>query len=265
MQVDLYQIDAFTDKIFGGNPAAVCPLMSWLPDETLQQIASENNLSETAFFIPSTKQGIDYELRWFTPADEVDLCGHATLATAYVIFNHINTDLETITFNSKSGPLTVTAQNNTLTMDFPIWTVQSCPNLPELNDALGQTPKALFKGKYWMALFETEQEIHTLTPDFAALKNINEIDFLIATSQSQQKDIDFISRFFCPKFGINEDPVTGSAHCITAPYWVNQLGKNTLNAYQASKRGGNVRCTVSENRVEISGQAILYMTGKIDI
>ncbi len=263
MQTDIYQVDAFTDKTFGGNPAAVCPLDTWLPDEILQNIAMENNLSETAFFIPSKIENIDYDLRWFMPEGEVDLCGHATMAAAFIIFNHMDFPKDAIHFSSRSGTLTVKKRNDDLCMDFPIWHVEEHTEKQELTDASGISPTAIFKGHYWMAIFESEDDITSMTPDFSQLQQINDIDFLIVTASSKDKNIDFVSRFFCPKLGVNEDPVTGSAHCVTAPYWENHLNKNILNAYQASKRGGQVRCEVGDKRVEITGQATLYMKGQI--
>ncbi len=262
--IDIYQIDAFTNKIFGGNPAAVCPLSDFLPDDVLQNIAMENNLSETAFFIPSSDPKFDYDLRWFTPNGEVDLCGHATLATAFVIFNHLNFSGTTIRFSSRSGLLNVEkTPENLLRMDFPSWPVTQSPARDDIITVLGDTPSSLYQGQYWMAVFDTEEDVKKLTPDFKALKDINDIDFLIVTAPSQRPDIDFVSRFFCPKYNIDEDPVTGSAHCILTPYWADRLQKDTLHAYQVSARGGDLLCQNTPERVYISGHAKLYLQGQV--
>lgn len=260
MRLDIYQIDAFTNKVFGGNPAAVCLLDKWLPDSTLQRIAQENNLSETAFFVP---KGGKLSLRWFTPVSEVDLCGHATLATAYVIFNHTDYMQQEITFSTKSGNLTVKKTKHGITMDFPSWDIKPIKNNTVLTDAIGSKPLAIYHGKYWLAEFKTENDIICLSPDFKALYSIDDINFLIATAPSDNKDIDFVSRFFCPKLGIDEDPVTGSAHCILTPFWSKRLNKKVLNAYQASERGGYIRCELGNNRVKLSGNATLYLKGSI--
>lgn len=266
MAINLYQIDAFTDKVFGGNPAAVCPLDTWLPDATLQNIAAENNLSETVFFVPTTKNDADYELRWFTPAVEVDLCGHATLAAAHVVLNELEQSKNKVSFTSRSGSLHIErAEKNSLKMNFPAW--HTTPENPyeQLNKALGAAPASLHRGKYWMAVFKDEKQIKSIKPDFRALKNIEEIDALIITAPSQDPKIDFVSRFFCPQFGIDEDPVTGSAHCILTPYWSNILNKKTLNAYQASTRGGHLLCALNTDRIEITGQSSLYLKGSINV
>lgn len=260
MKLDLYQVDAFTDKTFGGNPAAVCPLEAWLPDELMQNIAAENNLSETAFFVPD---GDRFHLRWCTPAAEVDLCGHATLAAAYVIFEKLNYGQEIIRFDSKSGELTVEKTENGLMMDFPAWHVEQVAEHDALTKAMGKAPKAINQGTYWVAEFETRQDVENLTPDFKALQSIEDIDFLIITAPSDQNDIDFVSRFFCPKYGIDEDPVTGSAHCILTPFWSNRLNKNSLNALQVSKRKGYIHCESANDRVRLTGQATLYLQGSI--
>lgn len=262
MQLDLYQVDAFTDKVFGGNPAAVCPLDGWLPDKMLQDIAAENNLSETAFFVPDGK---GFHLRWFTPVAEVDLCGHATLAAAYVIFEHLDFKESAIKLATKSGDLVVEKTQHGLRMDFPAWAVEKASEHHDLTKAIGTKPKAVYRGKYWLAEFETEDEVRMLTPDFKALQSIDDIDFLIITAPAKDKNIDFVSRFFCPKYGIDEDPVTGSAHCILTPFWSNRLNKKTLNAHQASKRGGYIQCESANDRVKLSGQAVLYLQGSIHV
>ncbi len=265
MTLDLYQIDAFTDKIFGGNPAAVCPLQHWLQNATLQNIASENNLSETAFYIPSTSNEYDFDLRWFMPEGEVDLCGHATMAAAYVIFNHSDYAQDVIRFSSRSGLLTIKKTTLGLQMDLPVWNVTQTDQREDISHALGIAPTALFRGKYWMAVYDSHETIQALKPDFNALKSINDIDFIIVTSPADDPDLDFVSRFFCPKLGVDEDPVTGSAHCVLTPYWAQTLGSTNLNARQVSKRGGNLICELRHDRVLVSGQAALYMHGKIHV
>ncbi len=264
--IDIYQIDAFTDKIFGGNPAAVCPLDAFLPDTTLQNIAMENNLSETAFFIPSQNDETDFELRWFTPNGEVDLCGHATLAAAFVIFNQLNFEKKTIRFSSKSGVLSVEKIDSLrLRMDFPAWDITNTPLREDLITVLGRNPSKLYQGKYWLATFDSEEDVKNLSPDFKGLKDIDDIDFMIVSAQSSQADIDFVYRFFCPKYNIDEDPVTGSAQCILTPYWAKHLNKDALHAYQASARGGHLLCENAQERIYISGQAKLYLHGKIHV
>lgn len=270
MQIDIYQVDAFTDKVFGGNPAAVCPLNAWLPNDLLQNIASENNLSETAFFIPSQQENphdkkSNFDLRWFTPNGEVDLCGHATLAAAFTLFEERGFIGDSVTFSTKSGILTVTKDGDDLTMDFPAWHVEKEKEHKAATKALGAKYDALYKGKYWLALYDNEKELRSLTPDFKALKAIEDIDFLIVTAPAEKSEIDFVSRFFCPKFNIDEDPVTGSAHCILTPFWAEKLDKEELNAYQASARGGHLKCTLRKDRVNITGKAVLYLKGHIHV
>ncbi len=264
MAFDIYQIDAFTDSIFGGNPAAVCPLAEWMDVKTLQNIAAENNLSETAFFIPCPDDNADFAIRWFTPNGEVDLCGHATLAAAYVIFNHLNFNEEILRLTCRSGILNITHDGNFMNMDFPAWNIDSARLRDDVTQALGTPPDALYRGKYWMAYYNDPVALKSLTPDFKALKSIDDIDFMIATAPSDDDGYDFFSRFFCPKFNIDEDPVTGSAHCILIPFWATRLGKNNLKAKQYSPRGGHLECrTLDNNRVQIAGKAALYMQGKI--
>lgn len=260
MDLPLYQVDAFTDQAFGGNPAAVCPLDEWLPNDTLQNIAMENNLSETAFFV---QNGDHYDIRWLTPTVEVDLCGHATLASAYVILNILTPDKDTVTFNSRSGKLTVSKTENGLMMDFPVWEHRKIEIDERVSEALGAKPKELHTGYDWVAVFENEEQVRSLTPDMQKLISI-ETRGILATAPGT-KGIDFVSRFFAPAVGVPEDPVTGSAHCILTPYWAERLGKTKLNAYQASKRGGKLFCEQDGNRVKISGNAALYLTGTIHI
>ena len=256
--MQIYQIDAFTNQLFEGNYAAVCPLNEWINDEILQNIAIENNYPETAFFIPD---GDNFHLRWFTPAYEVDLCGHATLATAHMIFNHTDYDRNEIIFNSKSGKLTVTKQDDGwLQMDFPTLKLAPISTSEALIKGLGATPIEVYKSMDVLAVFETEAEVAALNPDFRLLKTIDTRG-IIATAKGDK--VDFISRFFAPAAGVDEDPVTGSAHSQLTPYWSNKLNKNKLNARQISKRGGKLRFEMKGNRVLISGQAVTYLIGEI--
>ena len=259
-QTKIYQVDAFTNEIFGGNPAAVCPLNEWLPDSMMQNIAMENNLAETAFYV---KNGDRYEIRWFTPILEVDLCGHATLASSFVLFNHENHQGESITFFShRSGILTVTRQKHLLTLDFPVDTLKQEDVKDSHWKGLGIKPKEVYRGKTdYMMVFEDESQIKSLRPDF---RLVNELDCrgIIATSKGDA--VDFVSRFFAPQSGIDEDPVTGSAHTSLTPYWSNKLGKKTLSAIQLSKRKGLLTCTDNGERILISGQARLYLKGEIE-
>lgn len=259
MKLELYQIDAFAEKVFQGNPAGVCPLKEWLSDELMLKIANENNLSETAFYIP-TERG--FHIRWFTPAYEVDLCGHATLASAFVIFNYTDYHKEEIIFTSRSGDLIVRKNGDFLQMDFPSQPpVKS--EVPEyLAEGLKKSPEAVLKNADYIAVFKTEDDIINLAPDFEIIKKIN-IRGICATAPG--KETDFVSRFFAPGAGINEDPVTGSSHCELTPYWSKRLNKNKLSAQQLSQRGGKLECELSGNRVLISGKAVKYMQGTIEI
>ncbi len=260
MQIKIYQIDAFTNKVFGGNPAAVCPLDKWLGDEVLQKIAMENNLAETAFYV---KQGDAYHIRWFTPAVEVDLCGHATLATAHVLFNFENYIGKEVIFDSRSGKLRVKRQNELLTLDFPTDDVQEVPLTESLNNCFNYKPAKAFKGKTdYMLVFENESQISSIQPDLRTISQ-QEGRGIIVTAKGDK--VDFVSRFFAPQSGIDEDPVTGSAHTTLTPYWAKTLGKTELSAIQLSARKGHLQCKHLGNRVEISGQAMTYMTGQIEI
>ena len=261
MKIKLYQIDAFADKVFSGNPAAVCLLEEWLSDEMMQSIASENNLSETAFTV---KNDDKYELRWFTPLAEVALCGHATLATAFVLFNFIEKDLTTINFQSKhSGILQVIKTDDLLTLNFPADTPQEVKQIPELTSALGLSPQKVLKGKTdYLLVYSNQEEIESVKPDFNQLLKLD-VRGIIITAPGDK--VDFVSRFFGPAVGVNEDPVTGSAHTTLIPYWATELGKTRLQARQLSKRGGNLACEFLGERVNISGKAVLYMTAEIEI
>jgi len=259
MRIPYFQIDAFTDRVFSGNPAGVCLLEEWLPDDVLKRIAGENNLSETAFFVP-LNQG--YHIRWFTPASEVDLCGHATLASAYVLFTYLNFTMTTVSFQSRSGLLTVSKQGDLLSMDFPSQPPAPCQAPGELIEALGKKPSKVLRSQDYFVLFPREEDIRTLDPDMSLLKKV---DLRGVTVTAKGNHVDFVSRFFAPKYGVNEDPVTGSAHCALVPYWAKKLGKKELLAHQVSKRGGELFCKEQGDRVIISGRAVAYMEGVISI
>jgi len=260
MKLKMYQVDAFADKIFSGNPAAVCPLDKWLPDETMQNIAMENNLAETAFYV-NEKEGL--RIRWFTPNIEVDLCGHATLATSFVLFHHENHKGDKIVFNSRSGPLTVTKAGEILTLNFPIDTIAEVPPLPILEQGLGAKPLKTFKGKTdYMLVFESEDVIRKMNPDFKLIGTVDARGIIVT---AKGNEVDFVSRFFGPQSGIDEDPVTGSAHTSLTPYWASVLNKTEFSALQLSRRLGKLKCKLLGNRVEISGTAKLFLTGTISI
>ena len=258
MKLPIYQVDAFTGKVFGGNPAAVCPLDTWLPDATLQGIAAENNLAETAFFVPRNDGGFD--LRWFTPTIEMDLCGHATLAAAFVLFTEQNFAGDAIEFYSRSGILRVSRESEILTLDFPSRSPQPCDAPEALVRGLGAQPADVLKSRDYFAVFKTAAEVQSLRPNFAALKTLDSLG-IIATAPGE--DCDFVSRFFAPQAGVDEDPVTGSAHCTLIPYWSQRLGKNKLFARQISQRGGELFCELAGDRVHIGGKAVLYLRGEI--
>jgi PhzF family phenazine biosynthesis protein len=261
MKQKIYQVDAFTNRIFQGNPAAVCPLESWLSDELLQNIAMENNLSETAFYV---KQGNKFQIRWFTPSCEVDLCGHATLATAYVLFSFENFNEKVLRFDSlRSGELTVTKNGELLTLNFPSDVPVETEMTDEIRKCFNIEPKQVFKGKTdYLLVFDNENEIKTITPRLDIISGVD-CRGIIVTARG--KDVDFVSRFFGPQSGVDEDPVTGSAHTTLTPYWAKQLGKLYLSAVQLSKRRGSLQCRLLDERVEISGECRLYMTGEINI
>jgi PhzF family phenazine biosynthesis protein len=259
MKIPLYQIDAFASKVFAGNPAAVCPLDGWLEDALMQAVAMENNLSETAFFVP-LDQG--YHIRWFTPAAEVDLCGHATLASAYTIFTHIDSSKNEVTFQSRSGPLTVAKQGDLLAMDFPAQPPSPCESSAPLIKALGAKPLEVLRSEDYFVVFPSEQDVRGMDPDMGLLRKVD-LRGVIVTAKG--KKVDFVSRFFAPKYGVNEDPVTGSAHCALIPYWSGKLGRKDLIAHQVSKRGGELFCKDRGDRVIIAGRAVSYMEGVITI
>ncbi|HEX5104458.1 MAG TPA: PhzF family phenazine biosynthesis protein [Pirellulaceae bacterium] len=255
MLIPYYQVDAFASRVFGGNPAGVCLLADWLPDDVLEAIAAENNLAETAFVVQRAGR---YDLRWCTPTMEVDLCGHATLAPAHVLFEHLGYQGETIRFDTRSGELTVTREGDLLVLDFPARPAAECPAPPELLAGLGRQPIYVGKARDYLAVFETEQEVAGLRPDFVALAKLDSLG-IIATAPGAT--CDFVSRFFAPQAGIPEDPVTGSAHSTLIPYWSQRVGKKKLHARQISTRGGELFCDDRGPRVGIGGRAVTYSTG----
>jgi PhzF family phenazine biosynthesis protein len=262
MRIPLYQLDAFTTRLFGGNPAAVCPLREWLPDEVMQAIAAENNLAETAFFVP---QGDGYLLRWFTPTVEVELCGHGTLASGYVVTRILAPGAHSVAFDTlKAGRLEVTRDGDLLAMDFPAWPPETQPADPQVLAALGAAPATshLARGRT-LAVYDRAEDVAALRPDFAAMRRIPGAS-VIATAPGGD-GIDFVSRYFAPNHGVDEDPVTGSAHCVLTPYWAARLGKERLNARQISKRGGELVCILRGPRVTIAGRAVLYFEGTITV
>lgn len=259
MELSIYQIDAFAKKTFEGNPAAICPLDAWLPDEVLLSIAEENNLSETAYFI-KTKTG--YHIRWFTPTTEVDLCGHATLAAAFVIFNELGYKGNSISFESKSGILKVGKDNDLLIMDFPSQPPTTCELPTEIQQAFDVMPTECLKSEDYILVFNNENEVLNAAPKLEQLNNIDRRGVIIT---APSENYDFVSRFFAPKYGIDEDPVTGSAHTQLAPYWANQLNQTKFHAKQVSKRGGELICELMGDRVTIAGHATKYLQGSIEI
>jgi PhzF family phenazine biosynthesis protein len=260
--IALYQVDAFvTGEPFSGNPAAVCPLDFWLPDAGMQAIAAENNLSETAFFVP---EGDGYRLRWFTPTTEVDLCGHATLASAFVVFGWLAPWRRSVTFHTeKAGPLSVTRDGELLALDFPSRPPQLCAMSETLTEALGRRPTALLAARDYLAVFDSAEDVAALSPDFSKIAGLDR--FAVIVTAPGTDGVDFVSRFFAPARGVDEDPVTGSAHCTLIPYWAERLGKTRLEARQLSRRGGALSCALRGDRVTIAGRASLYLTGSISI
>ncbi len=261
MRIKLYQVDAFTDRVFHGNPAAVCILEEWLDDQLMQNIAAENNLSETAFAVKLEK---DYEIRWFTPAIEVDLCGHATLATAHVLFENLYFPGEKIIFHSRnSGELAVLKEGDFLTLDFPADTIEKVDAPQQVIAAIGMTPIETYRGKTdYLLIYASQGDIEKISPDFGQLSDADVRGVIVS---APGKETDLVSRFFAPGSGINEDPVTGSAHTTLAPYWCERLGKKALTARQLSKRQGELFCKLQENRVRITGKAVTYLVGGIEI
>jgi PhzF family phenazine biosynthesis protein len=258
MNLPLYQVDAFTSRLFSGNPAAVCPLEAWIEDRILQAVAAENNLSETAFFV---KQGSRYEIRWFTPTSEVDLCGHATLASAYVILRFLEKDLDVVEFDTRErGALSVRREGDRLTLDFPAMVPEPCEAPEGLLEGLGGRAVSVLRSRDYLVRYADERSVRDLSPDMNLLSRAECVG-IIATAPGD--DVDFVSRFFAPRMGVPEDPVTGSAHCTLTPYWARELHREQLHALQVSRRGGELFCRALGDRVKISGEAVLYLEGTI--
>ena len=288
MKIPIFQVDAFTDHVFGGNPAAVCPLPSWLPDAVLQAIAMENNLAETAYFILA---GGAVEIRWFTPALEIDLCGHATLASAHVLFEHLGFPGDEIVFSSKSGPLRAarggprpgSGESGLITLDFPAFEPEPIPTPDALVRGLGRTPLETLRGRDILAVFGSEADVAAIEPDFAAIRTLDCIGVIAtapcavtaehnsASAESQRSmaapgaACDFVSRFFAPRAGVLEDPGTGSAHTLLVPYWARRLGKTSFHAVQVSRRRGDLFCELRGGRVLMGGRAVTFLRGEIDV
>lgn len=257
MPSPIYTIDAFTDHVFGGNPAAVCPLEKWLPAETMQRLANENNLSETAFFVKNDDGS--YQIRWFTPELEIDLAGHPTLATAFVIFTQLGHESDTITFHSKSGPLSVTRKGEVFEMNFPSRMPVACTPPEALLKGFDKAPLTVLRSRDYFLVYETQEEIEALKPDFMQLNQVETLGIIVT---AKGREVDFVSRFFVPNSVIGEDPVTGSAHATLVPYWAKTLGKTELTALQLSTRKGHLWCASRGERVTIAGKAVLYMKGE---
>lgn len=259
-ELPIFQVDAFSSRLFGGNPAAVVPLDAWLEDATMQSIALENNLSETAFL---AARGDDFDLRWFTPKLEVDLCGHATLASARVVFDHLRPGTSEVCFHTRSGELRVRARGSLLEMDLPAHPPEPCATSPALVAAVGGQPtEVLSSSLYDLVVYASEAEIRTLAPEASALMQLD-AKAVIVTAPGE--DVDFVSRFFAPRAGVYEDPTTGSAHCVSTPYWARRLGRPRLRARQISARVGDLECEDRGDRVSIAGEAVQYLEGRIRV
>src|SRR5471032_555191 len=257
MKLPLFQVDAFTNRVFGGNPAGVCPLESWLDYDVMQAIAAENNLAETAFFVAGPDR---FHLRWFTPTVEMDLCGHATLASAWVLFEKLGVHTDLVAFDTRSGVLTVTKAGEVLSMDFPSRAGEPVPAPAELLAGLKIKPAEVLKSRDYLVVLESEAAVRAVHPDFAELIKVDCTGVIVT---GPGNDADFVSRFFAPRMGVPEDPVTVSSHCTLIPYWARRLGKSKLKAHQVSPRGGELRCEDLGARVSIGGQARLYLEGSI--
>ena len=258
MKLPLYQIDAFASQVFRGNPAAVCPLPHWLDDPLLQAIAAENNLSETAYIVEAGEQ---FQIRWFTPTMEVDLCGHATLASAFVIFSYLHPGLTSVRFSSKSGELKVIMRDQHIWLDLPVMEASPCLPPPKLVEALKLIPNEVLAARDYLVVYQDEEAVQEIQPDFALLKQLDRLGVIVT---APGRSADFVSRFFAPKAGIDEDPVTGSAHCTLIPYWASRLGKNQLTAKQISLRSGELFCEQHLERVLIGGKAVCYLEGTVN-
>ena len=254
-----YVVDAFTDKVFAGNPAAVCVMDTWLPDEHLMKITRENNLSETAFAV---KEGNSYRLRWFTPGGEIDLCGHATLATAYVITRFVEPDRKQVAFETLSGTLTVTKKEDLFEMDFPAYSLKPVPVIQAMIEAIGAEPREAYMGRDLLCVMDSEDTVRNMKPEQS---KVLALDGLLLQVTAKGSEFDCVSRSFAPKCSVPEDPVCGSGHCHILPYWAQKLGKTELTAYQASPRGGIIYAIVDGERIRMSGKAALYSEAIIHI
>ena len=263
MKLTLYQVDAFADKLFGGNPAAVIPLKKWIPDELMQQLTMENNLAETAFFVPSRTKKADFDIRWFTPELEINLCGHATLASAHVIFEILKAKKKKVVFDSKSGLLTSSKRKGKIELDFPSWPPERISEFPDtLLASIGNPEIAgVYKNREYLVELINEEAVRNCKPDFSLMKKLDRMVIITAPG----KEVDFVSRFFAPTAGIDEDPVTGSAHAQLIPFWSNKLGKKKMTAKQLSRRGGTLYCEQKGERVIMGGNSVFYMKGEIEI
>lgn len=260
MTIPYYEVLAFTDRLFAGNPAGICILEEWLPDPLLQKIAAENNLAETAFFID---RGNFFDIRWLSPLAEIDLCGHATIGSAHVLFQHLGRSGNSLTFQSrKSGELRVDRVDDRLVLDFPSRPPSPCHVPPLLAQSLGREPKEVYKGRDYMAVFERPEEVAGIVPDFAALMKLDGQGVFVTAPGTES---DFVSRYFAPRVGVPEDPVTGSIHCTLIPYWSKRLGKTKLHARQLSPRGGELFCEDRGDRVGIGGTAVTYIEGTVHV
>jgi PhzF family phenazine biosynthesis protein len=258
MQIPYYHVDAFSSRAFGGNPAGVCPLEKWLPDDTLQRIAAENNLSETAFF---TREKDFFHLRWFTPLVEVDLCGHATVASAFILYSEFEY-VDSIRFQTRSGLVATTLRGDLIELDFPSRPPEPCAAPEFLLRGLRKPPLEVLKSRDYFAVYDSESDVASLEPDFEVLARLDSLGIIVT---ARGKDCDFVSRFFAPRAGILEDPVTGSSHCSLIPFWADRLGKTGMFARQISRRGGELHCRLLGDRVGIGGHAVLYSRGFLEV
>jgi PhzF family phenazine biosynthesis protein len=263
MKIAMYQVDAFSRTVFGGNPAAVCPLESWIYDKTMQSIAAENALSETAFIVP---RGAEWEIRWFTPVQEVELCGHATLGSGYVVLTELTPKREVVRFASKSGELSVARDGDRLAMELPRWEPAPVATAsPELVGALGKAPRAILAhGSKYMCVYDSAAEVAQLRPDFGKMRGLDRYG-VVVTAPGAEYECDFVSRFFAPAAGVDEDPVTGSAHCLLVPYWAKELRRASLYGKQISARGGELWCTLGAESVRLAGYVAPYLAGEIEV
>jgi PhzF family phenazine biosynthesis protein len=262
LTLPLYQVDAFSRTVFGGNPAAVVPLESWIYDATMQRIAAENNLSETAFLVP---RGDEWEIRWFTPVQEVELCGHATLASGHVVMTHLQPRREIVRFQSKSGELSVARDGDRLAMELPRWMPEPVPAQPALAQVLGRAPvETLAYGSKYLCVYDSASDVAALAPDFALMRTLDRYGVCV-TAPGAERECDFVSRFFAPGAGVDEDPVTGSTHCLLVPYWGKALGRTSLFAKQISPRGGELWCTLAKDHVTLAGHVASYLVGAITV